>query len=126
MSKNDLFFETVSKIESFTNIPGGVRLLARTEAGTSLSVEITFCFEDTVRFRLFQQEREQPFPLVQLPEIPQSVAVIKQPEGVSLKNGRLTCQIGFSPFEWRIIDTDGNSCYDSNCSTNVWSVVLCK
>lgn len=108
MLTSDLFFETISKIESFCSIPGGALLSARTDAGTRLSVEITFCHEETVRFRLFQQERQQPFPLVRLPATPQAVEIIQRPDGVSLKNGRLTCRIGFSPFEWGISDEDGN------------------
>ena len=108
MSKNDLLFETVSKIESFHAIPGGVRMSARTDAETCLSIEITFTHEDVVRFRLFQKESQPAFPLVRLPAVPQKVIVSQSADGVTLKNDHLTCRIGFAPFEWRILDGDGH------------------
>ena len=120
MSINDPIYETVTKIVHFEVIEGGVKLSALTDVDSYLNIEITFCTSDTVRFRLFQNEHDNPFPLVHLGETPESIKVEKNNEGVSIFNGKLKCQIRFFPFEWWVIDEDGKQIWrQQHNDTNV-------
>ncbi len=107
MSKSVTVFETIAQIESIEEIVQGVRLATRTSQGSSLNVEITFCYEDTLRCRLYREDQTNPFPLIHLPEQTCAITLARQEKRLALTSSSLTCQIDLQPFEWRILTADG-------------------
>lgn len=100
--------------------PSGALFRATTEGGLQATIAIEFVFDDTVRFRMFQEDTQPLFPLVQLPAaLP--CPTLEQGDGVVyLSAGDLRCTVHLSPFQWSIHDAGGRAFWaEQRNDTNV-------
>jgi alpha-D-xyloside xylohydrolase len=101
-------FETVVDAALVRETPSGVVLSAEADRGNTAIITIDFCWEDTVRFRMFKQEHSPLFPLVHLPDTLSAVRVQRSDRHLQVCTDALVCDIALSPFEWSLHDHAGN------------------
>ncbi len=113
-------FETIVDAALLKETASGVVLSASTDRGNTVTIVIEYCWEDTVRFRLFRQEHLPRFPLVHPPDKPCQVQVSRSANHIQLRSSALICEIDLAPFTWAVTDTAGNPVWaEQRNDTNV-------